>query len=98
MRFFERPSSWVHAHRITSRDRNYCDTHRLAVASRATSSRSRTQCKNNLKQIGLALHNYHDVHLTFPAGGITGEGDNAATERKKVEYPLVPTRSGLFHL
>jgi prepilin-type processing-associated H-X9-DG protein len=27
----------------------------------------RTACKNNLKQIGLAMHNFHDIHQSFPA-------------------------------
>lgn len=30
----------------------------------------RPQSKNNLKQIGLALHNYHNIHRVFPPGGI----------------------------
>jgi prepilin-type processing-associated H-X9-DG protein len=38
-----------------------------AVQSAREASR-RTQCRNNLKQIGVALHNYHDVHRMFPPG------------------------------
>jgi len=32
----------------------------------------RLQTRNHLKQIGLAMHNYHDTHKSFPAAAVTG--------------------------
>jgi prepilin-type N-terminal cleavage/methylation domain-containing protein/prepilin-type processing-associated H-X9-DG protein len=65
----------------------------LPAVQQAREAARRTQCRNNLHQFGLALHNYHDVYTFLPyrKGGTAGiNNDQGNQQRKSGFVPLLP--------
>jgi prepilin-type N-terminal cleavage/methylation domain-containing protein len=66
----------------------------LPAIQAAREAARRTQCANNLKQIGIGLHNYHDTHRVFPPSCVKekfqdGAGSAQATLWSGLILPFV---------
>jgi len=61
----------------------------LPAVQAAREAARRSQCSNNLKQLGLALHNYHDTHLRFPPGSIGANPADGTWESPGFRVPFV---------
>jgi prepilin-type processing-associated H-X9-DG protein len=61
----------------------------LPAVQQAREAARRSTCKNNMKQIGLALHNYHELYGSFPPAYIPDENGNPMHSWRVLVLPFL---------